>query len=258
MLTPEEVVNKRFTITKFREGYDQDEVDDFLDVVVVELRRLVAENEELRVKLNASQSSESVPAPETPVDFPVAAPALNAVEPQDTINSHSLLQLARKLHEEHVREGLSKRDQLIRDGQENASRIVRDAESQARAIISQLELDRKAIENTIDELREFENDYRGRLREYIENQLEVLVREESFEASDAAYEAAVAPALAAVAASSFEAETRVSDYADTRVSEYADTRVSDYADTASSPVVTLEHDDDESDSAEEDTTPSAN
>ena len=39
-LTPEDVVNKRFQPTKFREGYDQDEVDDFLDEVVVELRRL--------------------------------------------------------------------------------------------------------------------------------------------------------------------------------------------------------------------------
>ena len=50
-LTPEEVVNKRFTIVKFREGYDQDEVDDFLDEVVVELRKLGGENEELRLML---------------------------------------------------------------------------------------------------------------------------------------------------------------------------------------------------------------
>src|SRR3954452_17738656 len=52
-LTPEDVVNKRFQATKFREGYDQDEVDDFLDEVVNELRRLGEENEELRAKLGA-------------------------------------------------------------------------------------------------------------------------------------------------------------------------------------------------------------
>ncbi|MFA9276532.1 MAG: DivIVA domain-containing protein, partial [Rhodoluna sp.] len=46
-LLPEDVVNKRFQQTKFREGYDQDEVDDFLDEIVVELRRLGAENDEL-------------------------------------------------------------------------------------------------------------------------------------------------------------------------------------------------------------------
>src|SRR6187549_2708659 len=55
-LTPEDVVNKRFNPTKFREGYDQDEVDDFLDEVVVELRRLNQENEELRQRLVASDS----------------------------------------------------------------------------------------------------------------------------------------------------------------------------------------------------------
>ena len=38
---------------KFREGYDQDEVDDFLDEIVVELRRLNAENDELRRRLSA-------------------------------------------------------------------------------------------------------------------------------------------------------------------------------------------------------------
>src|SRR5471030_1914221 len=55
-LTPEDVVNKRFQPTKFREGYDQDEVDDFLDEVVVELRRLNQENEELRQRIIASDS----------------------------------------------------------------------------------------------------------------------------------------------------------------------------------------------------------
>ncbi|MDQ6739554.1 MAG: DivIVA domain-containing protein [Actinomycetota bacterium] len=66
-LTPEDVVNKRFQPTKFREGYDQDEVDDFLDEIVVELRRLTQENEELRKKLSSqpanSASAASVPAP---------------------------------------------------------------------------------------------------------------------------------------------------------------------------------------------------
>jgi DivIVA domain-containing protein len=54
-LTPEDVVNKRFQPTKFREGYDQDEVDDFLDEVVNELRRLSEENEDLRAKLGACE-----------------------------------------------------------------------------------------------------------------------------------------------------------------------------------------------------------
>ena len=40
MVTPEDVVAVRFHATKWQEGYDQDEVDDFLDEVVVALRAL--------------------------------------------------------------------------------------------------------------------------------------------------------------------------------------------------------------------------
>lgn len=210
-LTPEDVVNKRFQITKFREGYDQDEVDDFLDSVVVELRRLTVENDELKAKIaNSAAGGDEAPA-ETP-SYPPASVVAAAAVPSaaDAGNSHSLLELARKLHEEHVREGLTKRDQLIRDGQENAARLVRDAEAQARAVIGQLELDRKAIENTIDDLREFEHDYRGRLREYIETQLETLVREESFEqplevAKQIEIDAAAYAASVAVAAEAADA-----------------------------------------------------
>src|SRR5919107_3342990 len=55
-LNPEEVVNKRFSPTKFRQGYDEEEVDEFLDEVVAELRRLNAENDELRSKLSTCES----------------------------------------------------------------------------------------------------------------------------------------------------------------------------------------------------------
>ena len=38
MLTSADVLNQKFAATKFREGYDQDEVDDFLDRVVETLK----------------------------------------------------------------------------------------------------------------------------------------------------------------------------------------------------------------------------
>ena len=38
MLTAADVLNQKFAATKFREGYDQDEVDDFLDRVVETLK----------------------------------------------------------------------------------------------------------------------------------------------------------------------------------------------------------------------------
>lgn len=189
-LTPEDVVNKRFQPTKFREGYDQDEVDDFLDEVVVELRRLNQENEELRQRLIASDSRISelqrsgaqAAAPAQQVyaqqPEPVAAPAAIGVPPVapeiDANNTNNLLQLARRLHEEHVREGVEKRDALIAEGHATAARVVSEAETRQRAQLGSLEQEREELENRIEGLRTFEREYRQKLKSYIEGQLSEL------------------------------------------------------------------------------------
>src|SRR3954466_5049310 len=192
-LTPEDVVNKRFNPTKFREGYDQDEVDDFLDEVVVELRRLGQENEDLRQRLIASESriaelqrsgggvsaapapaAEQAPAPQQPqgLSYPSAATVhASAIDPSNTNN---LLQLARRLHEEHVREGIEKRDALIAEGHATAARVVADAEARQRSQISSLDQERALLEHRIDELRTFEREYRQKLKGYIESLLREL------------------------------------------------------------------------------------
>jgi DivIVA domain-containing protein len=186
-LTPEDVVNKRFQPTKFREGYDQDEVDDFLDEIVVELRRLYQENEDLRRRLLAAdgriaelqRSGADLPgqlssAPQftpEPSPFPEATPEPIA---QDASSTNNLLQLARKLHDEHVREGMAKRDELIAEGHSTAARLVREAEAQQRADMNRLEQEKAVIEHRIQELRSFEREYRLRLKSYIESQLAEL------------------------------------------------------------------------------------
>jgi DivIVA domain-containing protein len=185
-LTPEDVVNKRFQPTKFREGYDQDEVDDFLDEVVVELRRLGQENEDLRQRMIASESriaelqrsntpSTGEQQQQAPVaqqlNYPTAQVDVGAVDPSNTNN---LLQLARRLHEEHVREGVEKRDALIAEGHATAARVVADAEAKQRQQISGLEQERAQLEHRIDELRTFEREYRQKLKNYIEGQLREL------------------------------------------------------------------------------------
>jgi DivIVA domain-containing protein len=214
-LTPEDVVNKRFQPTKFREGYDQDEVDDFLDEVVVELRRLNQENEELRQRLIASdsriaelqrsgggvaapsqpaqaeqaqaqpaqdqaaqQQAAQVQAPETvaqPVQPEAQASAFGGTPGLDDAGStNNLLQLARRLHEEHVREGIEKRDALIAEGHATAARVVGEAEAQQREQIGALEKERASLESAIEELRTFESEYRQKLKSYIEDQLQEL------------------------------------------------------------------------------------
>jgi DivIVA domain-containing protein len=211
-LTPEDVVNKRFQPTKFREGYDQDEVDDFLDEVVVELRRLNQENEELRQRLiaadsraNELQRTAAQPAPaafdqpaavSAPAPAPVAFQATASDPSIDPSNTNNLLQLARRLHEEHVREGVEKRDALIaeghataarvidegqanaarvvEEGQANAARLLEEAQAQTRNHISSLDQERAALEGRIEELRNFEREYRSKLKGYIEGQLREL------------------------------------------------------------------------------------
>src|SRR3954468_10414527 len=187
-LTPEDVVNKRFQPTKFREGYDQDEVDDFLDEVVVELRRLNGENEELRQRLASAEShggeapaavapvpSFAEPVAAAPAPEPVvAAPAPAAAVEDEQTSTTNLLQLARRLHEEHVREGIEKRDALIAEGHATAARVVADSEAKQRQQISGLEQERTLLEHRIDELRTFEREYRQKLKNYIEGQLREL------------------------------------------------------------------------------------
>ncbi|WP_350346853.1 DivIVA domain-containing protein [Agromyces sp. G08B096] len=192
-LTPEDVVNKRFQATKFREGYDQDEVDDFLDEVVVELRRLNQENEELRQRVAAAEARASEAArtaPSAPTPAPAAAyaepaapaptvavptqPAAPQSEIDEQTSTTNLLQLARRLHEEHVREGVEKRDALIAEGHATAARVVAEAEAKSRQQMTILDQERVALEKRVDELRLFERDYRQKLKSYIEGQLREL------------------------------------------------------------------------------------
>jgi DivIVA domain-containing protein len=203
-LTPEDVVNKRFNPTKFREGYDQDEVDDFLDEVVVELRRLNQENEELRQRLvagearinelqrTASAAPAAAPQPAQPAPEPAFAQTDAAA--MDPSNTNNLLQLARRLHEEHVREGMEKRDALIAEGHATAARVVSEAQQAQQAQIAGLEQEKQNLERKVDELRSFEKEYREKLRSYIEGQLHEL-QSTNVLTGGSAQAAAVAPQL---------------------------------------------------------------
>jgi DivIVA domain-containing protein len=192
-LTPEDVVNKRFQPTKFREGYDQDEVDDFLDEIVIEMRRVTQENDDLRQRLLASEArlaeiqrtpagmagqlsaAPVVAAPVQVIDSASAFPeAISDPSSLDGNNTNNLLQLARKLHDEHVREGVAKKEALIAEGHATAARIVREAEAQQKADQIRLEQDKALIEHSISELRAFEREYRLKIKTFIESQLAEL------------------------------------------------------------------------------------
>ncbi|MFZ1287317.1 MAG: DivIVA domain-containing protein, partial [Candidatus Phosphoribacter sp.] len=64
-VTPEQVLNKHFQTTQFRKGYDERDVDDFLDEIVAEMRSLLAERDDYKQQLadcraGRGQSTEAV------------------------------------------------------------------------------------------------------------------------------------------------------------------------------------------------------
>ena len=153
-LSPEDVVNKRFNPTRVREGYAQDEVDDFLDEVVGELRRLTTENEQLRQKAAAAERqvaelSRGVPAareergvvvpmerpapvaappPPPQVSAPVVpAPQASPVPGQAPEAATGMLALAQKLHDDFVRSGEEQRDRILGEAKDRASKLIREA-----------------------------------------------------------------------------------------------------------------------------------
>jgi ATP-dependent exoDNAse (exonuclease V) beta subunit len=103
--------------------------------------------------------------------FPEAMAEASANDPNNTNN---LLQLARKLHDEHVREGIAKRDALIAEGQATAARLLRESEAQQRSDLSSLEQEKALLEHAIQELRQYEHSYRANIRNFIEAQLRDL------------------------------------------------------------------------------------
>jgi len=181
-LTPDDVVTKQFQHVRFKDGFDPDEVDDFLDEIVIEWRKALEENVELKAKLAAYESGATpaaepaAPAPvaETPAPAPVAeAPAEPAPSGSATATA-GIIELAQRLHDEHVAEGEAKRDQLIADAEAEVTRIRTEAEAKQREETTRLERERNALEARITELRNFERDYRSQLRGYIEGQLRDL------------------------------------------------------------------------------------
>ncbi|KAA9110918.1 DivIVA domain-containing protein [Microbacterium rhizomatis] len=181
-LTPDDVVTKQFQHVRFKEGFDPDEVDDFLDEIVVEWRKTIAENDELKAKVAALESGSAASAtPAAPVE---AAPVAEAAPEQSAPVAESsaapaaasagIIELAQRLHDEHVAEGIAQRDQLISEAQSQATSIVAEAEARGREELERLNKERGVLEARITELRNFERDYRTQLRSWMEGKLRDL------------------------------------------------------------------------------------
>ena len=166
-LSAEDIVNKQFTSTKFRDGYDPDEVDDYLDEVVKEFRSLQIENDDLKRKNVAAEARlAEVQRSGGSVGVTTGTP-----EVAESGTSSQMLQLARKLHDQHIEEGRAERERLIEEGRQQVARMLQEAELRQRNEINTLDQERIGVEREIERLKNFEKEYRSHLRQHLEKQL---------------------------------------------------------------------------------------
>lgn len=174
LLTADDVYNKKFTPTKRRsEGYDQDEVDEFLDEVIASIREQTTENEELRAKLEAAERrvaeltqeladveeklaqaqdqaqaapvvEQQEPEQHEPVPFadvepepeaPVAAAAPAPVEQPES--AAGMLALAQRLHDEYVANGKEEAERALAEARMEADRLLSEARGEHERLMGE-------------------------------------------------------------------------------------------------------------------------
>lgn len=201
-LTPADVHNVAFKKPSIgKRGYDEDEVDAFLDLVEAELSRLIEEN-------NALTSGDGVAV------GGVAAPVLEKA-PAEAVpvgGGHNqaarLLELAQETAEKLTEEARTESEKVLSDAKAQSEAMLGDAttraeaterESRARAealdaeakarydeVLGKLAGERVGLEKKIADLRSYEREYRGRLKSWISEQLAQLDGESTREQQGAA------------------------------------------------------------------------
>lgn len=161
-LTPEDVRTREFR-NSFR-GYNEPEVDAFLDEVEGELTRLLRDNAELRERASAAAAAGAL-APAAPLSAPMG-------ETEEMLRRTLLI--AQRTADETVAQAKAEADRIVADAQGHTRRLVSQAQQQADAHMGDLDNRRKALEQHIESLRAFEREYRTRLKAYLEAQLRDL------------------------------------------------------------------------------------
>ena len=247
-LTPADVHNVAFKKPPIgKRGYDEEEVDAFLDEVERELARLIEENNELRAQLERGGGRASSPAgpggdPRLAAELADMKAQLDRVQREKaaaeqaarsmqaeleqvrtqtgTVNvgegeeqALRVLMMAQRTADDHVNDARREADKVLTDARTKAEEVTRDARAKADALerdarqrhqeaMGGLDAKRTALQKHIEELKQFEREYRTRLKAYLESQLRDLVgREQGLDAeltrADAARAAAAGGGLAA-------------------------------------------------------------
>lgn len=159
-LNPDEVRNKQFSTTRLKQGYDEGEVDAFLDdLVAPEMERLTAEIRALRGPL-ALTAADAAPG---------QAPTVPVAE-----QASLLLVLAEKTAEEYTSAAKAEADDLLTRAEAQATALEQDARDRHSVSVASLEVQRATLERRVEDLRTYEREYRTRLKAYLESQMREL------------------------------------------------------------------------------------
>ncbi len=181
-LTPADVRNKQFSTTRLRPGYDEEEVDAFLDEVEAELDRLIQENEELRAKLAeclrgkvpggmsmpmASAPVQEQPKPEMmapPQPEPMRAPepppvqqqpvpvAMNMPPAEDNMDTAArVLALAQQTADQAIADARREADETVTRARREADEILTKARRQAEQVIGDARARAETLERDAQE-----------------------------------------------------------------------------------------------------------
>jgi DivIVA domain-containing protein len=172
-LTPADVRNKQFSTTRLRPGYDEEEVDAFLDEVEAELDRLIQENEELRAKLAEALRGGRGPAlsphAEGPADLmppepprhepermappppepPVMMPTRPVADNMDT--AARVLQLAQQTADQAIADARREADETLGRARREADDILTKARRQSEQITSDARARAESLERDAQE-----------------------------------------------------------------------------------------------------------
>jgi len=228
-LTPADVHNVAFKKPPIgKRGYDEEEVDAFLDEVERELARLIEENNELRAQVErggGGRPSTAGPGADPRIaqenvelksqldrlnrEKSAAEQAARAMQaeleqiraqggPVSTGDGEQqalrVLMMAQRTADDHVADARREADKLLSDARSKAEEVTREARAKADALerdarqrhqeaMGGLDAKRTALQKHIEELKQFEREYRTRLKAYLESQLRDLTgREQSLEA----------------------------------------------------------------------------
>jgi DivIVA domain-containing protein len=179
-LTPQEVAGKVFGPTRMRRGYDEHEVDAFLDEVEAELTRLTAENDQLRKDLEkarggVSSAPEEVKAASAPEPASASAPVVAPVEEAPVEQRVTrMIVLAQQTADAALREAQGEADRTRGTARAEAERMLAEARNRVAEELGGLERSKTQLENEVAELTAFEKEYRERLRVFLEGRLHDL------------------------------------------------------------------------------------